>query len=40
MKELKDIKWGSPISVACIGIFLIGLSLLLDTIWKYFLSFG
>ncbi|MDQ0254508.1 hypothetical protein J2S74_001887 [Evansella vedderi] len=37
---MKEIKWGSPISVACIGIFLWGLATLLDTIWKYFLSFG
>jgi hypothetical protein len=37
---MKDISWGSPLSVACIGVFFFGLATLLDTIWKYFLSFG
>lgn len=37
---LKDVKWNSPITLACLGIFLYGLATLLDTIWKYFLSYG
>ncbi|SDZ33049.1 hypothetical protein SAMN05421736_1107 [Evansella caseinilytica] len=37
---MKQISWGSPVSFACIGVFLWGLAKLLDTIWKYFLSFG
>lgn len=37
---MKEIRWGSPISFACAGVFLFGLATLLDTIWKYFLSFG
>lgn len=37
---LKEIKWNSPITLACLGIFLYGLAKLLDTIWKYFLSYG
>jgi len=37
---MKNLRWGSPVSVACLGVFLFGLASLLDVIWKYFLSYG
>lgn len=37
---MKDLGWGSPVSIACLGVFLFGVGYLLDVIWKYFLSFG
>ncbi len=35
---MKEIKWGSPVSLACLGVFLGGLGVFFDAIWTHFLS--
>jgi hypothetical protein len=34
---MKEIKWGSPLSLACLGVFLGGLGVFFDAIWTNFL---
>jgi hypothetical protein len=38
MKEIKDIKWGTPASLACLGVFLAGLGIFFDAIWSNFIK--
>lgn len=33
-----DIKWGTPISLACLGIFLAGLGIFFHAIWSSFVG--
>jgi hypothetical protein len=37
-KTMKDIQWGSPASLACLGVFLGGLGIFFYAIWSTFLS--
>lgn len=34
---MKDIQWGTPASLACLGVFFAGLGFFLSVIWKFFL---
>jgi hypothetical protein len=38
VKTMKDIQWGSPASLACLGIFLGGLGIFFYAIWSTFLN--
>jgi len=35
---MKDIKWGTPVSLACLGVFLGGLGVFFDAIWTNFIK--
>jgi hypothetical protein len=35
---MKDIKWGTPVSLACLGVFLAGLGIFFDAIWTNFIK--
>ncbi|MEY9975019.1 hypothetical protein ABH966_005443 [Lysinibacillus sp. RC46] len=34
---MPEIKWGSPLSLACLGVFLAGLGIFFKAIWSTFL---
>ena len=36
---MKEIKWGTPASVACLGVFLAGLGVFFSVIWTHFVKF-
>jgi hypothetical protein len=35
--KMKEIKWGSPLGIACVGVFLGGLGIFFNAIWSNFL---